>query len=107
MRQNICIEVLSGRLAPAAEHSQKGQYNAIVIITIVILIVITVSQLLLGADLLEHALVRDGTAELHVAALQALLETAEDNYASFAKRYVTRISWLKSFLGHTVDEGEP
>ncbi len=55
--------------------------------------------------MLEHALVRDGTAELHVAALQALLETAEADYESFAKRYVTRISWLKSFLGHTDDEG--
>ena len=58
------------------------------------------------ADLLEHALVRDGTSELHVAALQSLLETATEDYSAFAKRYLPSLPWLKAFLSHVDDEGQ-
>lgn len=57
------------------------------------------------ADLLEHALVREGTSALHVTALQALLGTASDDFEIFAKRYFPRTNWLKTFLGHVDDEG--
>ena len=62
---------------------------------------------LLGADVLEHALVREGTSELHVAALLALLDTAALDVEAFATRYSQRAEWLRTFIVHTDAEGEP
>lgn len=59
-----------------------------------------------AADVLEHALVKDGTSELHVAALQALLETAATDADAFAARYQTRLPWLQGFLSHIDEEGK-
>ncbi|KAK9834910.1 hypothetical protein WJX81_007994 [Elliptochloris bilobata] len=50
--------------------------------------------------LLEHALVRDGTSELAVAALEALLEEAGAAPAAFAAHYRPRVAWLQGFLAH-------
>ena len=50
--------------------------------------------------LLEHALIRDGTSELHLAALQALLDAAARDVTAFAVRYRDRLPWLRGFLGH-------
>jgi hypothetical protein len=52
------------------------------------------------AGLLEHALVRDGTSELAVAALEALLEEAGAAPRAFAAHYRPRLTWLQGFLGH-------
>ena len=58
------------------------------------------------SGILEHALVRDGTAELHATALSALLETADKrDVSAFAQKYSGRIAWLKSFLSHVDEEG--
>ena len=48
---------------------------------------------------------RDGTSELHVAALHALLETAAGAVDAFAERYSQRVAWLRTFLSHVDDEG--
>ena len=48
---------------------------------------------------------RDGTSELHVAALHALLETATGAVDAFAERYCQRVAWLRTFLSHVDDEG--
>lgn len=49
---------------------------------------------------------REGTSELHVAALLALLETAALDVDAFALRYNQRVEWLRSFIVHTDAEGE-
>ena len=54
-----------------------------------------------SAGLLEHALVKDAPAELHVAAFQAVLEVAADAPDQFAAAYKTQLPWLKSYLSHT------
>ena len=46
-------------------------------------------------------MVKDATSELHVAAIQAMLEAAADCPASFAALYKRQLAWLKSFLSHT------
>jgi hypothetical protein len=61
---------------------------------------------LLGAGVIEHALVREGTSELHVAALHALLETAALDVEAFAVRYKQRVAWLMHFIVHTDAEGD-
>jgi len=61
---------------------------------------------LIGADIVEHALVREGTSELHVAALLALLETAAVDVDAFAMRYSQRVAWLRTFIVHTDAEGD-
>lgn len=53
------------------------------------------------AGILEHGMVKDATSELHVAAIQAMLEAAADCPASFAALYKRQLAWLKSFLSHT------
>ena len=58
------------------------------------------------AGLLEHAMVKDATAELLVAAIQALLETAADSPQQFAELYKAQLAWLKGFLSHTDGTGE-
>lgn len=50
--------------------------------------------------LLEHALVAEGSAALHVAALQSLLALAQPNAAAVQQQYSRRTGWLQSFLGH-------
>ena len=62
---------------------------------------------LVYADFLEHSLLRDGTSELHVAAMQAMLEVAAEDTAAFALEYISRVGFLRSFLSHTDDEGVP
>ncbi|DBB07277.1 TPA: hypothetical protein ACH3X3_008782 [Trebouxia sp. C0006] len=59
----------------------------------------SVSQDYLGV--LEHALVKDATGELHVTAIQALLEVASDSPEQCAGLYRGQLSWLRSFLTHT------
>jgi len=44
--------------------------------------------------------VRDGTSELAVAALEALLEEAGAAPGAFAAHYRPRLTWLQGFLGH-------
>ena len=65
------------------------------------------SPALARADVIEHALVREGTSELHVAALTALLETGALDVDAFAVRYSQRLEWLKAFIVHTDAEGGP
>lgn len=43
---------------------------------------------------------RDGTSELAVAALEALLEEAGAAPGAFAAHYRPRIAWLQGFLAH-------
>ena len=57
------------------------------------------------AGLLEHALVRDGTSQLQLVALQALLEVAGAEPAAFAQHYAPRLHWLRGFLGHNDSAG--
>ena len=59
-----------------------------------------------AAGILEHALVVEGTAELHVAALQALLTLAADHPPLVQQRYSSRLSWLQGFLSHVDAAGE-
>lgn len=56
--------------------------------------------------LLEHALVRDATPALQLAALEALLEAAGAAPAAFAARYGSRLPWLRGFLSHTDAAGQ-
>ncbi|KAK9810293.1 hypothetical protein WJX72_008148 [[Myrmecia] bisecta] len=49
---------------------------------------------------LEHALIKDSTSELYVAALEALLEVAADAPHEFAQKYSARLQWLRAFLAH-------
>lgn len=49
---------------------------------------------------LEHALVRDATHELVVAALGAMMALAAAAPSHWADRAVTRLTWLRSFLQH-------
>jgi hypothetical protein len=58
------------------------------------------------AEVVEHALVREGTSELHVAALLALLETAALDVDAFAVGYNQRVEWLRTFIVHTDAEGD-
>lgn len=51
--------------------------------------------------ILEHGMVKDATSELHLAAIQAMLEAAADCPAPFAALYKGQLTWLKSFLSHT------
>lgn len=53
------------------------------------------------AAVLEHALVKDTVIELHVAAIQAMLEVAADSPDHFAGLYKGQLSWFRSFLSHT------
>jgi len=53
------------------------------------------------AGVFEHALVRDATPALQVAALEALLGTAAGAPLAFSRLYAPRMLWLRSFLGHT------
>ena len=46
-------------------------------------------------------MVKDATSELHVAAIQAMLEVAADLPEQFAGLYKGQLAWLKSFLSHT------
>ena len=46
-------------------------------------------------------MVKDATSELHVAAIQAMLEVAADYPHPFAALYRGQLTWLKSFLSHT------
>ena len=46
-------------------------------------------------------MVKDATSELHVAAIQAMLEVAADLPDHFAGLYKSQLGWLKSFLSHT------
>ena len=46
-------------------------------------------------------MVKDATSELHVAAIQAMLEAAADCPGPFAALYKGQLAWLKSFLSHT------
>ena len=55
---------------------------------------------------MEHALVPDGSSELHIAALKALLELSSLDMSAFAARYSQRIPWLQGFLGHISVPGE-
>lgn len=50
---------------------------------------------------LEHALARDGTAELHETATNGLLEVASTNPGEFAIAYAPRLGLLRQHLGHT------
>ncbi len=59
------------------------------------------------AGVLEHALVKDATGELHVTAIQALLEVASDSPEQCAELYRGQLSWLRSFLTHTDATGKP
>lgn len=59
------------------------------------------------AGVLEHALVKDATGELHVTAIQALLEVASDSPEQYAELYRGQLSWLRSFLTHTDATGKP
>ena len=59
------------------------------------------------AGVLEHALVVEGTAELHVAALQALLALAVRVPTALQNHYSSRRASLQGFLGHTDHEGVP
>ncbi len=52
------------------------------------------------AALMEHALVRDSTSELHAAALEALLEIAAADPPEFASHYRHRVTYMQGFLGH-------
>ncbi len=54
---------------------------------------------------MEHALVPDGSAELHIAALTAMLELSQLDMPAFAASYSQRIPWLQGFLGHTSAPG--
>lgn len=45
-------------------------------------------------------MVKDATSELHLAAIQAMLEAAADCPAPFAALYKGQLTWLKSFLSH-------
>ncbi len=58
------------------------------------------------AGILEHALVKDATGELHVTAIQALLEVASDAPEQCAGLYRGQLSWLRSFLTHTDATGK-
>ncbi|KAK9850611.1 hypothetical protein WJX84_005115 [Apatococcus fuscideae] len=51
-------------------------------------------------ELMEHALVPDGSSELHIAALKAVLELSSLDLPAFAAKYSQRMPWLQSFLGH-------
>jgi proteasome component ECM29 len=51
--------------------------------------------------LLEHALARDGTAELHETATNGLLEVAAADPTTFAASYAPRLNLLRQHLGHT------
>lgn len=51
-------------------------------------------------------MVKDATAELLVAAIQALLEAASDAPQHFAELYKSQLAWLKSFLSHTDATGK-
>ena len=55
----------------------------------------------LVTGLLEHAMVKDASSELHVAAIEAMLEVASGSSDQFASLYKTQLSWLKPFLSHT------
>ena len=57
------------------------------------------------AGVLEHALVVEGSAELHVAALQAVLGLAVQHPAAVRQRYRSRLPWLQGFLGHVDSAG--
>ena len=57
------------------------------------------------AGVLEHALVVEGTADLHVAALQALLALAVQHAAAVRGRYCSRLTWLQALLGHANSAG--
>ena len=46
-------------------------------------------------------MVKDATGELHVAAIQAMLEVAADLPEQFAELYKGQLAWLKFFLSHT------
>jgi len=59
------------------------------------------------AGILEHGLVKDGTGEVHVTAIEALLELASDSPHHFAGLYKGQLSWLRSFLSHTDATGKP
>lgn len=58
------------------------------------------------AGLLEHALIKDSTGELHSIAIQALLEVAADSPEQCADLYKGQLSWLKSLLSHTDATGD-
>lgn len=58
------------------------------------------------AGLLEHALVKDASGELHIVAIQAMLEVAADLPEQFASLYKGQLSWLRSFLSHTDSTGQ-
>ncbi|KAL3147888.1 hypothetical protein ABBQ32_002606 [Trebouxia sp. C0010 RCD-2024] len=51
--------------------------------------------------ILEHAMVKDAPGELHVAAIQAMLEVGGDHPHPFAALYQGHLTWLKAFLSHT------
>lgn len=51
-------------------------------------------------------MVKDATAELLVAAIQALLEVAADAPQAFAELYKGQLAWLRSFLSHTDATGK-
>lgn len=61
-----------------------------------------------GAGILEHAMVKEAPSELHVAAIQAVLEVAAHYPQPFAALYRGggQLAWLKSFLTHTDATGE-
>ena len=56
---------------------------------------------------MEHALVPDGSSELHIAALKAVLELSSLDLPAFAAKYSQRMPWLQSFLGHISAPGAP
>lgn len=49
---------------------------------------------------------KDATGELHVTAIQALLEVASDAPEQCAGLYRGQLSWLRSFLTHTDATGK-
>ncbi|KAK9795879.1 hypothetical protein WJX73_005986 [Symbiochloris irregularis] len=50
---------------------------------------------------LEHALVVEGTNELHVAALEGLLAEAVQDRSIVQTRYSSQLAWLQGLCGHT------
>lgn len=52
-------------------------------------------------------MVKDAPGELHVAAIQAMLEVGGDHPHPFAALYQGHLTWLKAFLSHTDATGSP